>query len=191
MNQKFVEITTGLKGAWLRESIIHRDQRGLTKEIFDLNFLPLELKSFQITQLLEAVSKKNTIRGVHFSSPTNPQIKLVSCLKGAILDCIIDLRVNSTTFGKTEIFELSEASPRVLILSPGFGHAYQVLSESATVFYALETKFNFKEEYTINPLDKSLNFPWIGTNFILSKRDQHAQSLDEALAYLKSFQGSR
>lgn len=191
LRENFVEIDSVLDGVWLWEVTAHEDNRGTTKEILNLNVLPDELFPCTITQILEAQSQKNTIRGIHFSSPTNPQTKIITCCRGAILDGVVDLRPGSSTFGQTEMFELSEDSGRVLILSPGFGHAYQVLSESATVLYALNTQFKFEEEFSINPLDESLSFPWSAGIPILSDRDRDAQSFSQARSYLESFADNR
>jgi len=180
---------SSLRGIWVQSPKNHLDTRGSTSEIFNLNIRHLSpsLENLEITQILEATSTLGVIRGIHFSARKNPQLKIVRCIVGKIRDIIIDLRIDSSTFGKFEVIELDSAKSENLIISPGFGHSYQVISNSATVVYALQTNFNFSQEYCINPLDKDLNLPWSNIPAILSERDANSPSYAEALTK-KSFE---
>ena len=178
---------TKLAGVWVQKPKSFPDTRGTTSEIFNLTNLPPELRGIEITQILETRSSLGVIRGIHYSSLTNPQVKIVRCVQGEIRDCVIDLRPNSSTYGKYEVFELDSLNVTNLIISPGFGHAYQVLSNDATVLYALQTNFNFHQEYSIYPLDKDLSIPWANIQVVLSDRDLTAPLYNEVLQN-RSFQ---
>ena len=84
----------------------------LSKRFFDSRGYFQELflkKNFKTSANLTAIahSKKNVIRGMHFQSPPHEHQKLVYCLQGEIHDVVLDLRVNSTTYGKAVGINLS------------------------------------------------------------------------------------
>ena len=156
---------------------MYQDERGTTSEILNIPSLNMEGCKFEVSQILESRSKKNVIRGIHYSDASNPQVKVVRCTDGQIRDCVIDLRAGSSTFGQYAVFELSSEANQTLIISSGFGHAYEVITESAKVLYAIQTNFRFDLEYSINPLDPELALPWETSSPILSEKDSDAKSL--------------
>jgi len=166
---------------WIFNSKINHDRRGLTYEWFNSTIKPTGFANFYINQLLTAVSEKNVIRGIHFSKKSNSQFKLIKCISGKILDVVIDLRIDSETFGKHDIFEMDSNMADTIMISEGYGHGYQVLSDKAIVQYALQTNFKFAEEFVINPYDPILNIPWRGNNHILSDRDCNGISFETFL----------
>jgi dTDP-4-dehydrorhamnose 3,5-epimerase len=167
-----------LDGVWLCNSKIHKDERGSTSEIFNATMIPSNFDKLNITQLLIAKNYKNVIRGLHFSGLENPQFKLINCVQGVILDVVVDLRINSKTFGKHEVFLLDSINAETLMIPEGFGHGYQVISEGAIVQYALQTNFRFEDEFVINPFDPTLNVPWHTGSYILSDRDKNGENFD-------------
>ncbi len=177
----FETIETKFSGVWLRKNRVYQDERGTTSEILNIPSLIMEGSKFEVSQLLESRSKRNVIRGIHYSDASNPQVKVVRCIDGQIRDCVIDLRAGSSTFGQYEVFELSSEANQTLIISSGFGHAYEVITESATVLYAIQTNFRFDLEYSINPLDPELALPWETSSPILSEKDSAAKSLSFAV----------
>lgn len=172
----FEIIETKFSGVWLRDNQVYRDERGTTSEILNIPALVIEGSKFEVSQILESRSKKNVIRGIHYSDASNPQVKVLRCIDGQIRDCVIDLRAGSPTFGQYDVFKLSSEANQTLIISSGFGHAYEVLTESATVLYANQTNFRFDLEYSINPLDLELALPWESSSPILSEKDSVAKS---------------
>lgn len=163
-----------LNGVWKQLPNTIFDNRGSTTEIFNVNKLPAGFNGASLTQIIEAKSSYGVIRGIHYASISNTQSKIVRCLEGEIRDIVIDLRKDSLTFGKYEVFELNSKDNSSILISHGFGHAYQVLSRNATVLYALQTNFSFLEEFSINPLDLNLALPWSDAPAILSPRDANA-----------------
>jgi dTDP-4-dehydrorhamnose 3,5-epimerase len=176
---------TSLKGVWKQQANANSDNRGSTTEIFNVTQLPPEFTGFSVKQILEAKSSYGVIRGIHYASIGNAQSKIVRCLDGEIRDVIVDLRIDSPTFGEYEVFELNSEDDSSLFISHGFGHGYQVLSRNATVLYALQTDFNFAEEFSINPLDQDLALPWRDIPVILSPRDAKALGFKVAMGNRK------
>jgi len=104
------------------------------------------------------------------------QTKIITCVSGAIRDYAIDLRTQSKTFGMYDSVELSEKNGRTAVLKHGLSHAFEVLSETATIVYLLSSQWNPSKEFTINPFDSELAIPWLTQKPIVSDRDREAKS---------------
>ena len=121
---------TKFKGLLIFEGEIHKDKRGYLRELIVEKNVKKRFK-FQII----SKSKKNVLRGMHFQF-NRPQGKHISVIKGKIFDVVIDLRKNSTTFGKSFSKTLSEKNKKSLYIPAGFAHGFLTLEE--------ETIFNYK-----------------------------------------------
>ncbi len=133
---------------------VHEDYRGIFFESFNhQRFYASEDQS--ITQQLKSVNfvqdniatslKKNTIRGMHFQI-SKPQAKLVTCLKGSILDVVVDIRPNSKTFRKWVSVVLDDKRYQQLFVPKGFAHGYKSISNNIIVMYKAD-EYYFKEDY--------------------------------------------
>ena len=116
-------------------------------------------------------SKKNSLRGFHFQRKYQ-QAKYVTVLKGKILDCVIDLRNKSKTFGKIFKIILSSKNNLALYIPEGFAHAYYSFEKENIIYYKLTNYYNPKFESGINSLDKHLKIKWPSGAKILSKKDK-------------------
>ena len=103
----------------------------------------------------KVISKKNIFRGFHFQYKFQ-QVKLISVLKGKILDYVIDLRKNSKTFGKTYKIILSEKNNLSLYVPCGFAHSYLTLDKENIVYYKLSNYYAPRYESGIFWGDKDL-----------------------------------
>ena len=111
-------IKTKFKDLLLVKSNNNVDKRGSLREIFNKKILNKKFVFEYCT-----TSKSNALRGFHFQYKFQ-QAKFVNVLKGKILDCVIDLRKNSKTFGKTFKIILSDKNFLSLYIPEGFAHAY-------------------------------------------------------------------
>ena len=127
-----------------------------------------------------AFSKKNVLRGLHYSS----QAKLVSCLQGMIWDVAVDIRPDSPTFGEWEAVVLDDVSHQQFFIPVGFAHGYCVLSDTALVHYKVSALFDPKTEMSIRWNDPDLAIVWPIENPILSLRDKHSPFWKEIYADL-------
>lgn len=127
------------------------------------------------------VSKSSigTVRGIHGSIPTHPQKKYITCVAGSILDVVVDLRPDSSTFGAWDSVVLNGASPsRSVFIGSGLGHAFQALSATATVAYLVDAEYQPDAEIVVNPFDRQLAISWVSPLRIqISQKDATAQSL--------------
>jgi len=178
---KFTEVT-------LIKPFISEDNRGAfikdyAQETFHLNGFDYELKEVFYTE-----SIKGVIRAIHFQTPIQ-QPKLVRCIKGKIYDVVVDLRVDSSTFGQWEAFDLNDQNKDSLLIPAHFGHGYLVLEDSI-VSYKCAEKFVGSDDDGIlwNDPDLAIDWPCHLVNpIILSDRDKGLQSFNDFKAKGEKF----
>jgi dTDP-4-dehydrorhamnose 3,5-epimerase len=161
-----------IKGVFVFEPKVFEDDRGYFFESFRTSYLN-EL-GLDISFVQDNVSKsfEGTIRGLHYQI-TNPQDKLITCLKGEVLDVAVDIRKKSPTFGNYVAFKLSEKNHRSLLVPKGFAHGFSVLSEEATISYKCSNYFNKEGERGIRWDDPLIRINWDVSKPILSEKDRN------------------
>ncbi|WP_169981213.1 dTDP-4-dehydrorhamnose 3,5-epimerase [Microbispora sp. H10836] len=172
-----------IEGAWSFTPRIHSDTRGDFLECFKAGELREAIgHAMELAQANCSVSRRGVLRGVHFADVPPGQAKYVTCVSGAVLDVVVDLRVGSPTFGKWEGLVLDDVSRRAVYVSEGLGHAFAVLSEQATVLYLCSQPYAPGREHGVHPLDPEIGVDWrLDGEPILSDKDAAAPTLREAL----------
>lgn len=174
-------MTALIQGLQLVDPKIFSDERGFFYESYNQNTYRELGISVPFVQDNVAFSKFGTIRGLHYQS--NPgQAKLVSCEQGKIWDVAVDIRRNSSTFGKWVAFELDDQKRHQLFIPVGFAHGYCVTSETALVRYKVSSFYDPKEERAIRWNDPDLNIDWPVCNPILSLKDLQSPFFCEIIA---------
>ncbi|WP_049559510.1 dTDP-4-dehydrorhamnose 3,5-epimerase family protein [Nonomuraea sp. SBT364] len=168
----------GIDGAWCHTPRVHTDPRGAFLEAFRAADLP---RSFDVAQVNCSVSARGVLRGVHFADVPPSQAKYVMCVQGSIMDVVVDLRTGSPTFGRWEAVTLDDRERRAVLIAEGLGHAFQAVSEQATVVYLCSQPYNPGREHGVHPLDADLAVTW-SLEPLLSEKDAAAPTLKEALA---------
>ncbi len=151
----------------------YKDKRGYFKEIL----LEKNIKK-KFPFLVMSYSKKNVLRGLHLQMKKS-QGKYISVLKGKIFDVAVDLRKDSSTYGKVFSIILSEGNSKSLFIPPGFAHGFCSLAKENYVIYSCTNYRDAKSEIAINYKDKDLKIKWPIKKPIVSKKDQQAISLKE------------
>lgn len=177
-----------IPGAWVFEPTVHGDDRGVFLECFRADTLaehvghPLDLR-----QANWSTSRAGVVRGVHFADIPPGQAKYVMCLRGAILDVVVDIRTGSPTFGRWDSVRLDEDNRRAVYVAEGLGHAFMALADDTTVVYLCSATYNPGREHGINPLDPDVGIRWPSTDDsgrpltpALSPKDEAAPSLARA-----------
>jgi dTDP-4-dehydrorhamnose 3,5-epimerase len=172
----------GIEGAWVVTPPVHSDVRGRFLELFRADELYGVLGyRMEIAQANCSVSRQGVIRGIHFADVPPGQAKYVSCVSGAILDVVVDLRAGSPGYGRWEALQLDDENRRSVLVSEGLGHAFMALSETATAVYLCSTPYAPGREHGVHPLDPALGIAWpAGRDPVLSDKDAAAPSLAEA-----------
>lgn len=175
----------GIDGAWVYAPQVHQDDRGSFAEAFrGAEFARALGYRLDVAQVNCSVSRRGVIRGVHYSDVPPGQAKYVTCVAGAILDVVVDLRAESPTFGKWEAVRLDAETRGAVFLGEGLGHAFMALTDGATALYLCSTPYAPGREHGVNPLDPAIGIAWpleAGQAPVLSDKDAAAPTLEEAL----------
>ena len=167
-----------IEGSWVFTPRQFRDDRGMFLEWFKADVLPMPMP---LAQANHSVSRRGTLRGVHYADVPPSQAKYVYCPRGAVLDVVVDIRVGSPTFGTFETVVLDEVDRRAVYLAEGLGHAFLALSDDASVTYLCSTPYTPAREHGVHPLDPDLALPWPSdVEPMLSPKDAAAPGLVEA-----------
>ena len=162
----------------------HTDDRGVFLEYFKRGLLEQAVgHGLHLEQANCSVSGRGTLRGIHFADVPPGQAKYVTCVRGAGLDVVVDLRVGSPTFGTWDAVRLDERDRRAVYVAEGLGHAFLALTDDATLLYLCSTGYSPGHEHGISPLDPELAIRWPqDVQPLLSPKDAAAPSLAEARA---------
>ena len=174
---------TSIKEVKIIEPLIFNDDRGFFYESFNCDqFNKLLNLNINFVQDNHSLSKKGTLRGIHYQINKSVQAKLVRVLKGAIFDCAIDLRFNSPSFKNWVGIELSATNKKQLWIPHGFGHAFLALEDNTEVLYKTDNYYSKKDERTVLWNDQELNIDWpeINQKLLLSEKDLSGSSLKNA-----------
>jgi dTDP-4-dehydrorhamnose 3,5-epimerase len=176
----------GIEGAWVYTPTVHGDDRGSFAEQFRGAEFAADLGyRLDIAQVNCSVSRRGVIRGIHYADVPPGQAKYVSCVSGAGVDVITDIRDGSPTFGKWAAVRLDGTSRRSVFISEGLGHAFMALTDDATLLYLCSTPFAPGREHGVHPLDPSIGIDWpldeAGGAPLMSQKDAAAPTLEEAL----------
>lgn len=178
---KFIE--TKLKGCFILEPKIIKDERGYFMESFNEKTFQEGIgQKVTFVQDNQSFSTKGVLRGLHYQCGEHAQAKLVRVFQGEVLDVAVDLRPDSITYGQYEAVVLSAENQLQFFIPRGFAHGFLVLSETATFFYKCDNLYNKESEAGLIYNDETLNIDW---NFpfkdlIISNKDQILPNLENA-----------
>ena len=172
---KFNELK--LHGAYLISLEKKEDQRGFFARFFCKDEFAKKNLVINYPQMNISFNKvKGTLRGLHYQKHPFGETKLVTCIRGKIFDVIVDLRKQSSSYGKVYCIELSEKNKNIIYIPQGFAHGFQTLVDNTEVFYLHSKKHKPLSEDGINYKDPllSINWPLKITN--ISERDLNLKS---------------
>ena len=175
-------IKTALDGVVIIEPRVFFDSRGYFFESFSKREFDKAVMPVEFVQDNESKSVYGVARGLNFQRMPYSQSKLVRCVRGAVLDVVVDLRHGSPTFGQHEAVELTEENHRMLFIPRGFAHGFSVLSDEAVFQYKCDNYYHPESEGGISIGDTSLGIDWRipQDSLILSEKDLHHPTLAEA-----------
>lgn len=155
-----VEETT-LKGCFVIKPNIFRDNRGLFFESFNSKVFK-EKTGIEPNFVQDniSISAEGVLRGLHFQSGESAQAKLVSVIKGKVLDVCVDIRDNSKTFGQYFSIILDDIEKTQLYIPKGFAHGFLAFEENTIFSYKCDNYYNKSTEFGILFNDKTLNINW-------------------------------
>ena len=177
-------IKTKLDGLVVLKPTVFKDNRGYFMESYNQKNINKLLGNVNFVQDNESESSRGVLRGLHFQKPPYTQAKLVRCLKGSVLDVVLDLRKDSKTYGIFETISLTEENKKQLFIPKGFAHGFIVLSKSAIFSYKVDNYYNSDSESGVLWSDLDLNIDWkINKNeIIVSEKDKNLPTFNEIIS---------
>ena len=174
-------IDTKFNGLKILNGIKFDDNRGYFREIY----LQKIFKNKKFIFWCMSKSKENVLRGMHIQTKKT-QAKIVSVVKGKILDVVIDCRKKSKTFGKYYKITLSDKNCKALMIPSGFAHGFLALGKENIIFYGCDNYRSSGSEVTIKWDDPNVNIKWPSNKKkILSKKDNAGKSFSEFIKDIK------
>lgn len=164
---------------------VYKDDRGFFFESWNQDkFNKILNKNIIFCQDNHSRSSFGVLRGLHYQIDPNPQGKLVRCTYGSIFDVAVDIRKDSSTYGKWGGIELNSENKKQLWIPPGFAHGFLTLSKKAEVQYKTSGFWSKECERSIKWDDSKININWFKKinkiKPVLANKDAFAPSLNEA-----------
>lgn len=179
---KFTITRTQIEGVLTIEPRVLGDESGWFMESFNAGDLELVIGSgVKFVQDNQSFSRQWTLRGMHFQTE-HPQGKLIRVVQGCIFDVVVDVRKNSTTYGRWVGVEASAENHKQLWVSPGLAHGFLVLSPTAEILYKTTDYYHPQSEVSLawDDLDVGINWPLpYGVEPIMSAKDGQGLSLKQ------------
>ncbi len=167
-------IPTNIEGLLIIKPRVFEDPRGYFFESYNKNVFHENGISVLFDQDNESRSQKNVLRGLHFQSPPYEQGKLVRVLQGSVLDVAVDIRKDSSTYGKWNAVLLSSENKLMYWMPPGFAHGFLSLEDGTIFSYKCTNVYDKESEGSVLWNDPDLAIEWGIKEPLLSDKDQEA-----------------
>jgi dTDP-4-dehydrorhamnose 3,5-epimerase len=179
-----------IEGAFEVTPQLHGDDRGLFLEWFKASsFRDAVGHDLTLAQANCSVSSSGVLRGIHFTTVPPGQAKYVTCVAGAVVDVVLDIRVDSPTFGLWDQVVLDDVDRRGVFLEAGLGHGFMSVAPGSAVVYLCSTQYMPQLDHAVDPLDPAIGIEWPRVDRdgnridpTLSAKDATAPTLAEAAA---------
>lgn len=177
---KFTE--TDIHGVYMVEPQVFGDHRGFFMESWSKRAFDKAGLSYDFVQDNHSSSAvKGTLRGIHFQRGEKAQAKLVRCVKGSVLDVVVDLRPSSYTYKKWVAVKLSAENKRQLLIPRGFGHGFVTLTDDVEFLYKADNSYAPEADGGIRWNDPELDIDWGVAAPILSEKDNKLPFLKDTV----------
>lgn len=169
---------TPIAGVWEVHTEARADARGSFTRLYCAEAFDAVMPGLCFVQAnLSFSPRRGTLRGLHLQRAPAQEYKLVRCLRGRVFDVAADLRTGSPSFGRWFALELSEHSPRQLLIPPGVAHGFQALSDDVQLLYHHSVAFDAQLEDGVRHDDPLLAIDWPLPVGPMSPRDRQLRSL--------------
>lgn len=174
-------IKTEIDGCFEVEPKVFGDNRGwfyesYSKKAFEENGICIDFvqdnRSFS--------AKKGTLRGLHCQKEPYSQAKLVTCLRGEIIDVAVDIREGSPTYMKKVMVKLTGENKKMLLIPRGCLHGFVSLTSDVEISYKVDNLYEQSADRSIKFDDPEISVQWGEANPVLSEKDKNAPLLKES-----------
>jgi dTDP-4-dehydrorhamnose 3,5-epimerase len=165
--------STPVEGAVLVDLELIGDERGFFAIAFSDDEFKAEGLEDRFVQAKTSLSEQQgTLRGLHYQLAPSEEVKLVRCIRGVVWDVVLDLRPQSSTFGRWYGAELSAENRRAFYIPRGCAHGFLTLSSHAEIFYFVSAHYDPVQERGVRWDDPRFGIEWPGTPVVVSDRDR-------------------
>jgi dTDP-4-dehydrorhamnose 3,5-epimerase len=150
-----------------------RDERGFFARTFCAREMAERgLETAFVQHSISASTRKGTLRGMHFQTEPHGEVKIVTCLKGAILDVIIDLRPGLPAIRSWQGFELTAENRHRLYIPKGFAHGFQTLTDDVEMAYLISAFYEPAAASGVRFDDPAFGIDWPLPVAVMSDKDR-------------------
>ncbi len=172
---------TAVEGVFEIEPQVFGDNRGWFYESYSKEkFEKLGITAEFIQDNRSFSAQKGTLRGLHCQTDPKAQSKLITCLKGAILDVAVDIRKGSPTYMKWVAVELNEENKKMLFIPKGCLHGFVTLTDNVEVTYKVDELYSPENDRSVCFCDPEIGVEWGIENPVLSEKDKKAPLLKDS-----------
>jgi dTDP-4-dehydrorhamnose 3,5-epimerase len=173
MSGRFDVAETPLSGTYVLQRKPVGDERGWLERMYSAEDLADVLGSRRIVQVNRTLTRrKSSVRGMHYQLAPSAEVKIVSCLRGAVFDVAVDLRRDSPTFLRWHGEILNAEDHRSLLIPEGCAHGFQALVDDSELLYFHTAPYDPVAERGVNALDPLVAIAWPLAVEHLSERDR-------------------
>lgn len=172
---------TNIEGVFEIEPKVFGDSRGWFCETYSKKFFEENGINADFVQDNRSFSaKKGTLRGLHCQTDPKSQAKLVSCIKGEILDVAVDIRKGSPTYMKWVAVKLSQENKKMLFIPKGCLHGFVTLTDDVEISYKVDDFYSPENDRSICWCDSEIGVDWGISEPVLSDKDKNAPLLKDS-----------
>lgn len=161
-----------IAGVYLISPEKHEDARGFFARVYcEREFEEHGLHTSFVQENISYNRCRGTLRGMHYQKIPYGEVKIVSCLRGAIYDVVLDIREKSPTYGKWVAERLTGKNNAMLYIPEGLAHGFQTLDDDTLVHYQMGEFYAPEAAAGIRFDDKRFCIEWPIEEKIMSERD--------------------
>ncbi len=170
-----------LEGCLVMTPTLMEDDRGFFSRLFDQDILSEKLGApFTVRQINNSLShKKGTWRGLHYQAAPKGEVKYLRCVRGAVLDVVVDLREGSPTYLHSFCVELTAENRKVIVVPKGFAHGFLSLEDNSEVIYAIDETYSRDHERIIRWNDPAVSLGLPFEPIVISEKDRGAADFNK------------
>ncbi len=171
---------TPLAGILIVQPARHGDHRGFFEESWNKSQMFQHGIDIDFVQDNHSISSEiGTVRGLHFQSPPHAQDKLVRCGRGSLFDVVVDVRVDSPTYGQWFGEKLSFENGKQLLVPKGFLHGFMTLEPNTEIIYKCSGYYAPQCDGAVGWDSCGIEWPLDVASPVLSAKDKVAMPLEE------------
>lgn len=168
-----------IEGVYIVELKLLEDERGGFARTFCKNEFEKIGHTKEFVQMNQSWNlQKGTVRGMHYQVPPYREVKVVRCVRGKVLDVVVDIRKGSPTFLQHLAVELSEENKFALYIPEGFAHGFQTLEDNTELIYMHTEYFTPNADRGLNYADPQLAIRWPLPVSKISEKDKNHSYMD-------------